>query len=62
MKDIIFIHINKCGGSSMTKSLSEFKHVYIPHNDSIKNLVHKNIWINAFKFTIVCAISLKAVC
>jgi len=53
MKDIIFIHINKCGGTSMTKSLSGFKHVYIPSNDSIKNLVHKNIWINSYKFTIV---------
>lgn len=53
MTDFIFIHINKCGGTSLKQSFSGIKNLLIPINDNIVNLVNKDKWNNAFKFTVV---------
>lgn len=53
MSNFIFIHINKCGGTSLKSSFSRTKNIKIPNNDDIKNLIKTDKWKNSFKFTVV---------
>lgn len=53
MNNFIFIHINKCGGTSLKSSFSRTKNILIPNNDDIKNLIKTDKWKNSFKFTVV---------
>lgn len=49
----LFIHINKCGGTSFTEALSRFKDVLVPANDDLVSLSNTKTWAKAKKFTIV---------
>ncbi len=59
MVQVIFIHINKCGGTSVKKCLESYKNVLICTNNiqnSTKNIsiVQRTpLWKSAFTFTIV---------
>ena len=50
---IIFIHINKCGGTSMKHIVEEYSHIKIPSNDDIISLKNKNSWNESIKITFV---------
>lgn len=50
---LMFIHINKCGGTSVKHAFRNLKNVYIPNNDNIINLIDTPIWNNSTKITIV---------
>lgn len=49
---IIFIHINKCGGTSV-KHVLKNTNVFIPKNDDIINIIDSDFWNESIKFTIV---------
>jgi len=50
---IIFIHINKCGGTSMKHIVEEYSHIKIPSNDNIISLKNKKSWNESIKITFV---------
>lgn len=50
---IIFIHINKCGGTSMKHIVEEYNHIKIPSNDNIISLKNKKSWNESIKITFV---------
>lgn len=50
---VMFIHINKCGRTSVKSAINNLKNVYIPANDNIISLIGTPIWKNHFKITIV---------
>lgn len=52
-KKIIFIHINKCGGTSMKHIARGYGHIKIPNNDDIISLKNKNSWNESIKITFV---------
>lgn len=49
----LFIHINKCGGTSVKKVLEKHSHLYIPPNDYLSELKKGSTWDKYIKFTIV---------
>lgn len=49
---IYFIHINKCGGTSMKRMVVNRDNITIPKNDDIIALKKTSKWKNAFKITI----------
>ena len=49
----LFIHINKCGGTSVKKVLDKKPHIYIPNNDTLCELNQTKVWDDYIKFTIV---------
>lgn len=53
MKKIVFIHINKCGGTSVKKTISKLENIYIPNNDELINYSLTEEWNQVIKFTIV---------
>lgn len=53
MSKFIFIHINKCGGTSFKQTLKGVPNVIVPSNDQIVNLVKKDVWKESYTFTIV---------
>ena len=50
---VIFIHINKCGGTSMKHIVEEYNHIKIPSNDNIISLKNKKSWNESIKITFV---------
>jgi hypothetical protein len=50
---IIYIHVNKCGGTSVKKVFNGLKHISIPSNDNIIDLIGTGKWNNSVKVTIV---------
>jgi len=50
---IIFIRINKCGGTSMKHIVEEYNHIKIPSNDNIISLKNKKSWNESIKITFV---------
>lgn len=53
MKKIVFIHINKCGGSSVKRTISKLENIYIPNNDELINYSLTDEWHQSIKFTII---------
>lgn len=49
----LFIHINKCGGTSFKEALKDFDDVFIPKNDDLISISCEDSWANYKKFTIV---------
>ena len=49
----LFIHINKCGGTSVKRVLANYDHTYIPPNDNLINISKTPKWSKYYKFTIV---------
>lgn len=49
----LFIHINKCGGTSLKEALAPHKDVFIPANNDLINLSNQDIWNDYKKFTII---------
>lgn len=49
----VFIHINKCGGTSVKKVLKYKPQIIIPRNDRLIHLSKKKEWLDYYKFTIV---------
>lgn len=48
-----FIHINKCGGTSLKKALKDIPNVKIPSNDNLINFSYSKQWKDYKSFTIV---------
>ena len=49
----LFIHINKCGGTSIKKVLSNKPGVVIPKNDNLIKMSNSDLWSSYNKFTII---------
>lgn len=51
--NLMFIHINKCGGTSVKNVLKTCNNVLIPNNNSICKLIKSGVYFDYVKFTIV---------
>ena len=49
----LFIHINKCGGTSLKRALHNHNDVFIPDNNNLIKLSSEDSWKDYKKFTII---------
>lgn len=49
----LFVHVNKCGGTSMKAAFSKIKKIWIPPNNSLIKIAKTEKWNELKKFTIV---------
>jgi len=53
IQKVMYIHINKCGGTSIKSAINKFDNVFIPSNDNIVNLIGTSIWNDHIKISVV---------
>lgn len=53
MKKFLYIHVNKCGGTSVKSALKKIRHLEIPENNKILENIERGEYNNLIKFTIV---------
>jgi len=53
LQKVIYIHINKCGGTSIKSAIRNLDNVFIPKNDNIVNLIGTPLWNSHIKISVV---------
>jgi len=53
LDNIFFIHINKCGGTSIKKIVNNHNHIIVLNNDDLINFSKTELWKKINKVTIV---------